>query len=141
MAAGSAQTRTQLNVQTFPRPPLVERCNRHLQVMWHGALIADCPADEAYWVLEAHHPPSASTPPFHPSNLASTLSPSPFLPSFSISAPYPDPESRRWDGETDGSWISILHLVSLFSIPALHACRLAVRCVDHSTPRDCGECG
>jgi len=60
MAAGSAPTRT-LNVQSFPRPPVVERCNRHIQIMWHGALIADCPAGEAYWVLETHHAPSPST--------------------------------------------------------------------------------
>ena len=58
--AGSAPVRT-LNVQSFPRPPLVERCNRHIQIMWHGALIADCPAGDAYWVLETHHAPSPST--------------------------------------------------------------------------------
>lgn len=69
--AGSAPSRT-LNVQSFPRPPLVERCNRHIQIMWHGALIADCPAGEAYWVLETHHAPSPSTlshPPSPPLNV------------------------------------------------------------------------
>ena len=47
-----------LNVQSFPRPPVVERVNRHIQIKWHGQLIADCPPGEAYWVLETHHPPS-----------------------------------------------------------------------------------
>lgn len=45
-----------LNVQSFPRPPLLERTPRHLQVKWNGQLIAD--TKEAYWVLETHHPPS-----------------------------------------------------------------------------------
>lgn len=45
-----------LNVQAFPRPPLLERTPRHLQVKWNGQLIAD--TKEAYWVLETHHPPS-----------------------------------------------------------------------------------
>jgi hypothetical protein len=49
-----------LNVQSFPRPPLVERTPKHIQIKWHGELIADCPAGLAYWVLETHHPPSAS---------------------------------------------------------------------------------
>ncbi|KAK7946297.1 uncharacterized protein PG986_010618 [Apiospora aurea] len=44
-----------LNVQLFPRPPLLERTPRHLQVKWNGQLIAD--TEEAYWVLETHHPP------------------------------------------------------------------------------------
>lgn len=47
------------NVTTFPRPPIVERTNRHIQIKWHGQLVADCPPGEAYWVLEAHHAPSA----------------------------------------------------------------------------------
>jgi hypothetical protein len=45
------------NVTTFPRPPIVERTNRHIQIKWHGQLVADCPPGEAYWVLEAHHAP------------------------------------------------------------------------------------
>jgi hypothetical protein len=45
-----------LNVQNFPRPPLVERTSRHLQVIWHGQIIAD--TKEAYWILETYHPPS-----------------------------------------------------------------------------------
>lgn len=45
-----------LNVQNFPRPPLLERTNRHLQIKWHGQTIAD--TKEAYWVLETYHAPS-----------------------------------------------------------------------------------
>jgi hypothetical protein len=45
------------NVTTFPRPPIVERVNRHIQIKWHGQLLADCPPGEGYWVLEAHHAP------------------------------------------------------------------------------------
>jgi uncharacterized protein (DUF427 family) len=45
-----------LNVQNFPRPPLLERTPRHLQIKWHGQTIAD--TEDAYWVLESYHPPS-----------------------------------------------------------------------------------
>src|SRR5690606_20551545 len=40
------------NVTTFPRPPIVERINRHIQIKWHGQLLVDCPPGEAFWVLE-----------------------------------------------------------------------------------------
>ena len=40
----------------FPRPPLLERTSRHLQVKWNGSLVAD--TKEGYWVLETYHPPS-----------------------------------------------------------------------------------
>ena len=45
-----------LNVHAFPRPPLLEKVSRHLQVKWNGHLIAD--SKDAYWVLETTHPPS-----------------------------------------------------------------------------------
>lgn len=45
-----------LNVQSFPRPPLLERTTRHLQVKHNNQIIAD--TKEAYWVLETYHPPS-----------------------------------------------------------------------------------
>ena len=45
-----------LNPRNFPRPPLLERTPRHLQIKWDGQLIAD--TKEAYWVLETTHPPS-----------------------------------------------------------------------------------
>jgi hypothetical protein len=68
-----------LNVQNFPRPPLLERTSRHLQIKWHGQTIAD--TKEAYWVLETYHAPSISAPipPFHfchPNNIQPTTSPS-----------------------------------------------------------------
>ena len=52
-----------LNVHNFPRPPLLEKTSRHLQVKWRDQIIAD--TKDAYWVLETTHPPSMppSTPP------------------------------------------------------------------------------
>ncbi|KAH7390137.1 hypothetical protein BKA64DRAFT_678515 [Cadophora sp. MPI-SDFR-AT-0126] len=49
-----------LNVQNFPRPPLLERTSRHLQIKWHGQTIAD--TKEAYWVLETYHAPTYYLP-------------------------------------------------------------------------------
>jgi uncharacterized protein (DUF427 family) len=48
--------KTPLNVQSFPRPPLLERTPQHLQVKYSGHVIAD--TKEAYWVLETYHAPS-----------------------------------------------------------------------------------
>lgn len=45
-----------MNVQTFPRPPRLEKIDRHILVEYNGQEIAS--TDEAYWVLETHHPPS-----------------------------------------------------------------------------------
>ena len=45
-----------LNVHNFPRPPLLEKTPRHLQVKWREQTIAD--TKDAYWVLETTHPPS-----------------------------------------------------------------------------------
>lgn len=53
-------SKAKLNVQSFPRPPLLERTPRHLQIKWGDKLIAD--TKESFWVLETHHPPS--TPDF-----------------------------------------------------------------------------
>lgn len=47
-----------MNVQSFPRPPLLEQISRHLQIKYKGELIAD--TTQAYWALETHHPPSES---------------------------------------------------------------------------------
>lgn len=70
------------NVTTFPRPPIVERTNRHIQIKWHGQLLADCPAGEAYWVLEAHHAPGPfPLPHAYPSPSPESPSPSPSRPS------------------------------------------------------------
>ncbi|PBP16642.1 DUF427-domain-containing protein [Diplocarpon rosae] len=49
-----------LNVQNFPRPPLLERTPRHLQIKWHGHTIAD--TQDAYWVLETYHAPTYYLP-------------------------------------------------------------------------------
>ncbi|KAI1343258.1 hypothetical protein F5Y15DRAFT_369509 [Xylariaceae sp. FL0016] len=54
-------TKPRLNVQSFPRPPLLEQTPRHLQIKWNNQLIAD--TKEAYWVLETHHPPTYYLPP------------------------------------------------------------------------------
>ena len=48
--------RTNLNVQTFPRPPALEKISRHVQIKYGEELIVD--TKDAYWVLETHHPPS-----------------------------------------------------------------------------------
>jgi hypothetical protein len=48
-----------LNPRNFPRPPLLERTDRHLQIKWDDVLIMD--TKEAYWVLETTHPPSMSS--------------------------------------------------------------------------------
>jgi hypothetical protein len=51
-------SKVKLNVQSFPRPPRLEKTARHLQVVYKGQTIAD--TKEAYWALETHHPPSRS---------------------------------------------------------------------------------
>ncbi|TVY33725.1 hypothetical protein LOCC1_G007951 [Lachnellula occidentalis] len=53
-------TKTPLNVQSFPRPPLLERTPRHLQVKYNGQVMAD--TTEAYWVLETYHAPTYYLP-------------------------------------------------------------------------------
>ncbi len=50
--------KTKLNVQSFPRPPRLEKTPRHLQVKWNDQVIAD--TTDGYWALETHHPPSKS---------------------------------------------------------------------------------
>ncbi|KAH9844805.1 hypothetical protein Tdes44962_MAKER01352 [Teratosphaeria destructans] len=54
-------TTAKLNPRNFPRPPACEKTPRHLQVKWNGHLIAD--TNDAYWVLETHHPPTYYLPP------------------------------------------------------------------------------
>ena len=49
-------SKQKLNVQSFPRPPLLEKISRHLVVKFHNYVIAD--TRDAYWALETHHPPS-----------------------------------------------------------------------------------
>ncbi|KAK1596996.1 uncharacterized protein LY79DRAFT_543409 [Colletotrichum navitas] len=52
---------TKMNVQSFPRPPLLEKVSRHLQILWNGQVVAD--TRDAYRVLETHHPPTYYFPP------------------------------------------------------------------------------
>ncbi|KAH9235344.1 hypothetical protein K456DRAFT_1834584 [Colletotrichum gloeosporioides 23] len=49
-----------MNVQSFPRPPLLEKVSKHLRITWQGEMIAD--TKDAYWVLETHHPPTYYLP-------------------------------------------------------------------------------
>jgi uncharacterized protein (DUF427 family) len=56
-----------LNVHNFPRPPLLEKTPRHLQIKWNGKIIAE--TKDAYWVLETTHPPSK--PNFHALRISS----------------------------------------------------------------------
>ncbi|CAD6444076.1 badbd52c-4c8f-46c9-84a2-c2b5056fbd91 [Sclerotinia trifoliorum] len=55
-----------INVQNFPRPPLLEKTPRHLIVKYRGQTIAE--TNNAYWVLETYHSPTYYLP-------ASSLSP------------------------------------------------------------------
>lgn len=50
--------KTKMNVQSFPRPPKLEKISRQIRISWEGQDIAD--TKDAYWVLETHHPPSSS---------------------------------------------------------------------------------
>lgn len=56
-----ATSKPKLNPRTFPRPPAIEKTSRHLEVRWHGQLIAE--TTDGYWVLETHHPPTYYLPP------------------------------------------------------------------------------
>ena len=92
-----------LNVQSFPRPPRLERTTRHLQIRWQGQVIADTAntVDAAYWVLETHHPPSTPTP--HPTyflmgsikKLLKTANPSSVLPPAFGRLGAPDPDAAQ----------------------------------------------
>lgn len=45
-------SKPKLNVHKFPRPPLLERTDRHLQIKWGNEVVIDSPPKESYWVLE-----------------------------------------------------------------------------------------
>ena len=51
-----------LNVQSFPRPPLLEKISHHVLVKYQNHTIAE--TKDAYWALETHHPPSNTSPLF-----------------------------------------------------------------------------
>lgn len=50
----------QESVWDYPRPPRLEPCDRHIQVMFHGVVVAD--THRAYRVLETSHPPTYYIP-------------------------------------------------------------------------------
>lgn len=50
-----------MNVQTFPRPPRLDKISRHLRITYKDVEIAE--TSDAYWVLETHHPPTYYLPP------------------------------------------------------------------------------
>lgn len=49
-----------MNVHKFPRPPALELCKRRVRVIFDNVLLAD--SNDAYWVLETHHPPTYYIP-------------------------------------------------------------------------------
>ncbi|KAG9242810.1 hypothetical protein BJ878DRAFT_513704 [Calycina marina] len=49
-----------LNVQSFPRPPLLEHTPRYLQIKCQNQVIAD--TKDAFWVLETYHSPTYYLP-------------------------------------------------------------------------------
>ena len=49
-------TKAKLNVQSFPRPPLLEQISRRILVKYQNHVIAE--TDKSFWALETHHPPS-----------------------------------------------------------------------------------
>jgi uncharacterized protein (DUF427 family) len=56
----STSSKPKLNVQSFPRPPLLEKTPRHLRVVWNDREVLS--TDSAFWVLETHHPPTYYIP-------------------------------------------------------------------------------
>ncbi|PHH90990.1 hypothetical protein CDD83_2011 [Cordyceps sp. RAO-2017] len=52
---------SRLNVQNFPRPPLLQKISRHVRITYQGQELVD--TREAYWVLETHHAPTYYVPP------------------------------------------------------------------------------
>ena len=49
------------SVWDYPRPPRMEKVNKHIQVIFEGKVIAD--TRDAYRVLETSHPPTYYIPP------------------------------------------------------------------------------
>lgn len=58
----------QESVWDYPRPPLLQKSNRRVQVWLDGVLIAD--TSDAYRVLETYHPPTWYLP---PGDIATTM--------------------------------------------------------------------
>ena len=51
----------QESVWDYPRPPRVERIDKHIQIIFNGEVIAD--TRRAFRVLETSHPPVYYLPP------------------------------------------------------------------------------
>ena len=75
-----------LNVHNFPRPPLLEKTSRHLQVKWRDQIIAD--TKDAYWVLETTHPPSMPFPLHNTIKVKKDLKQRFFVPDSVLSSPH-----------------------------------------------------
>ena len=61
MTSGADNNKKLESVWDYPRPPLVERTSKHIQVIFAGKIIAD--TNKAYRVLETSHPPTYYIPP------------------------------------------------------------------------------
>ncbi|KAL3956710.1 hypothetical protein ACCO45_009556 [Purpureocillium lilacinum] len=53
-------SKVKLNVQSFPRPPALQKISRDIRITFRGDTIAQ--TQDAYWVLETHHPPTYYLP-------------------------------------------------------------------------------
>lgn len=56
-----APTEGQESVWDYPRPPRLEKTDKHIQIVFNGEIIAD--TTRAYRTLETSHPPSYYIPP------------------------------------------------------------------------------
>ena len=92
-----------INVQSFPRPPLLERTPRHLQIKYKDHTIAD--TSNAFWVLETHHAPSMPScflpKIYNPKIIFTNQSKAYYLPTSSLSVPLKKTPKRtfcEWKG-------------------------------------------
>ncbi|UNI22350.1 hypothetical protein JDV02_008246 [Purpureocillium takamizusanense] len=53
-------SKLKLDVQSFPRPPALQKISRDIRITFRGDVIAQ--TQDAYWVLETHHPPTYYLP-------------------------------------------------------------------------------
>ena len=114
-----------LNVHNFPRPPLLEKTARHLQVKWQGQTIAD--TKDAWWVLETTHPPTYYFPlaafniPLQPSSHTSFCEWKGRATYWNLRSPNDDQEvikNRAWSYETPTKGFeAIKGFISLYADP------------------------
>lgn len=60
MSTSAKSNKQKMNVQSFPRPPLLEKIPRHLLIAWDGKTVVE--TKDSFWALETHHPPSKFFP-------------------------------------------------------------------------------